>query len=304
MLEASAIGQDWLERLAAEVARAEGEETALDAVDRWASAMDEDDAMAGLVYRTGFQMYLAGQLMVRAVELADEAADDEPGTVQLSKRSGGALRELADESFLGLTFEAALEFFLSKRLISVTEFEALQDRYKSGGFIARRLATERLREVARLAVIRILQAGSTVAEASRIIREAQADEVRSLGISAGDHNYIDTVVRTNVATAYGHGRWEAVNSDSVRALRPYLQYWTARDDRVRQSHRLLHGLVFVTGSEIASQVAPPNGYRCRCAMTTRSERQLERLGLEVTYELPEGAGPDEGWEAPPAPLDG
>lgn len=243
------------------------------------------------MYRTGFQTFLAGQLMVRAVELSDE--EGEPGTARLT-----AKRSL-DDAFLGLPFEEALAFFREKRLISASEFDSLQDRYRAGGFIARQLATERLREVARASIERLLAEGRTLGETVTAIRQGEV----SLGVAPSSGAYLETVIRTNVQVAYGHGRWAAMNDPNVIALRPYQQYWTANDSRVRENHRVLHGLVVQSGSDLAARVAPPGGYNCRCAMTTLSARQLERRGLSVSSALPSGGGPDEGWEAPPAPLE-
>lgn len=293
-LEAAPIGVAWLDALADEVAKAASLDGALSGVDRWAASIDEDEGFATLVFEAGFQSFLAGQLMVRAVELAPE--EGEPGTTDLE-----ATRAL-EGSFLGMPFVDALEFFRSKAIISEAEFDALEDRYKTGGFIARRLASDRLREVARQAIERILTTDVTPTEAARLIRAAEAEELRGLGISPSSNHYIDTVVRTNVQSSYGHGRWAAMNDPDVLALRPYQQYWTAGDARVRANHRAMHGLVFEAGSALAAHVAPPCGFNCRCSMTSLSARQFEARGLRVTTSLPAGAGPDPGWEAPPAPL--
>lgn len=266
------------------------------AVDRWADRLLEDEAIAELLYRSGFQSFLAGQLMVRAVELAPEAAEGEPGTTTLE------VTRALDGTFLGMPFEDALEFFRAKQLISEAEFDAIEDRYKAGGFIARRLASDRLREVARQAITRILETDVTPQEAAKIIRAAEAEELRGLGIAPSSNAYIDTVVRTNVQSSYGHGRWSAMNDPDVLALRPWVQYWTAGDARVRPNHAAMHGIVVKAGSELAARISPPCGFNCRCSMTTLSQRQFEARALRETVVLPPGAGPDPGWESPPAPL--
>jgi SPP1 gp7 family putative phage head morphogenesis protein len=261
-------------------------------VGRWAEQLDEDDRLAGLLYRTSFQSYLGGQLMVREVELAE---DDEPAARAVAMRAG-------EDPFLAMPFEDAVGFFRAKRLISEAEFDALRDRYREGGFIARRLATERLREVARQSIASLLEQDLTVDQVYQAIRDAEADEVRRIGIAPSSPAYLETVVRTNVATAYGHGRWEAVNAPEVAALRPYLRYVTAGDEAVRPNHRALHGRVFRTGTDEASYYAPPLGFRCRCALTTLSERQFTARGYVLTEGRIPGVDPDAGWEAAPAPL--
>lgn len=239
---------------------------------------------------------MAGQLMVRAVELAPEAAEGDPGTVTLE-----SARAFSD-TFLGMPFIEALEFFRSKRIISEDEFDALNDRYKTGGFIARKLASDRLREVAKSAIERVLASDITPREAAKIIRVAEAEDVKALGISPSSNFYIETVVRTNVQTSYGHGRWTAMNDPDVLALRPWVQYWTAGDQRVRPNHAAMHGIVVRAGTPLAGLIAPPCGFNCRCSITSLSQRQFEARGLVETTSLPSGAGPDPGWESPPAPL--
>lgn len=265
------------------------------AVKAWAADLDRSNAFAGLLYRTSFQAALGGQLFVRGVELAGE---DGPGTIALS-----ATRDATPtDPFLAMPFDEAVSFFRDKRVISEAEFNALRDRFRHGGFIARRLATERLQQVARDAIQRLLEQGVTIPEAVRQIRTAESDINASLGISPVSSAYLDNVVRTNVAVAYGAGRWEAMTDPMVASLRPYLLYRTAGDSRVRSNHAALNGLVFRNGSDVASYYAPPGGFQCRCVMTSLSQRQLEARSLVVTEERIPGVDPDEGWRGPPAPL--
>jgi len=263
-----------------------------DAVRAWGEQLDEDDRIAGAVYRAAFQAHLGGQLMVREVELADD--DDSAARVIASRREG---------PFLALPFEEALRFFRSKALISEAEFDAMRDRYREGGFVARRLASQRLQEVARRSLDSLLAQDMTIAEVYAAIREAEAPEIRALGIDAASPFYLETVLRTNVAGAYGHGRWQAVNAPEVRALRPFLRYVTAGDEAVRPAHRALHGKVFRSGSGEAEHYAPPLGYNCRCAFTTLSERQFTARGYVLTEGRIEGVEPDDGWAGAPRPLD-
>jgi SPP1 gp7 family putative phage head morphogenesis protein len=289
-------GQRWLDALADRVDRAGSFAGALDAAEAWARGINDDEAFADSLYRTSFHSFLAGQLMVRAVELEEEAADGAAGTATLD-----ATRAL-DGSFLGMPFEEALAFFRAKQLISEEEFDALSDRYKSGGFIARRLASERMQEVARQAIERVMHSELTAADAARIIRAGEGEALAGLGISPQHNGYIETVVRTGVQTAYGHGRWQAMNDPNVVALRPAMQYWTAGDARVRPNHRALHGKAFRLGTDAAAFYAPPLGYNCRCSAVTLSQRQIDSRGIEVLSSPIAGVEPDDGWSNAPAPL--
>ncbi len=230
---------------------------------------------------------------MRGVELAGESG---PGTVALSAaRADG-------DAFLAMPFADAVQFFRDKRVISEAEFDSLRDRFRSGGFIARRLATERLQQVARDAIARLLEQGVTIPEAVRQIRDAESDVSASLGISPVSSAYLDNVIRTNTATAYGAGRWQAINDPNVRALRPWVQYRTAGDSRVRAGHAALNGLVFASGSELAARYAPPLYYQCRCVMVTISSSQFEARGLSEQTARVDATEAEEFWTGAPAPL--
>lgn len=278
--------------LAAHVRGISGPEAVDGAVRAWAQQLDEDDRIAGAVYRASFQSFLGGQLMVREVEAAEDS-DPAARAIIASRREG---------PFLALPFEEALAFFRSKRLISEAEFDALRDRYREGGFVARRLASQRLQEVARSSIESLLSQDLTLDEVYGAIRDAERDEVRALGIDPASSSYLDTVIRTNVATAYGAGRWQAVNAPEVASLRPFLRYVTAGDEAVRPAHRALHGRVFRTGSDEAAHYAPPLGWRCRCSYTTLSERQFTSRGYVLTEGRIDGVEPDDGWAGAPRPL--
>lgn len=190
---------------------------------------------------------------MRGVELAGESG---AGVIALS-----ATRAEGD-AFLAMPFDEAVQFFRDKHVISEAEFDALRDRFRAGGFIARRLATERLRQVARDSIQRLLEQGLTIPECVQQIRDAESDASASLGITPVSSSYLDNVIRTNVATAYGAGRWQAMTDPNVVALRPWQQFRTAGDNRVRSGHRALNGLVFASGSELAARYAPPLFYQC------------------------------------------
>lgn len=267
------------------------ESQARDSVDEWARTFDAGDTFASTLYQTSFQAALAGQLFVRSIELADEAGAA-PGTIKLS-----ATRD-AGGSFLAMPFDDAVAFFRAKAILTPAEFDALRDRFRAGGFIARGLASTRLQEVARDAIDRLLSQGLTLPEVTAAIRSGEA----SLGIEPTSSAYLDTVIRTNVATAYGAGRYAAMTDPNVVALRPWVQQRTAGDARVRPGHAALNGLVFANGGDLAARYAPPLFFRCRCGQVTLSQRQYEARGLSETTTRVEAMEAEEFWTGVPGPL--
>jgi SPP1 gp7 family putative phage head morphogenesis protein len=282
------VGAKWLSSLALHLRSPDVGE----AMARWTADLNADAEFPQLVYQAGFQSFLGGQLFVRAIELAGE-----PGALTLS-----ATRDAASDAFLAMPFDEAIAFFRAKGVMSEAEFDALRDRYRAGGFVARQLASQRMEQVAHDLITRLLEQGMTLDEVRRQLRDQNSDEAAALGISPASPSYLDTVIRTNVSSSYGHGRWEAMNDPDVVALRPYCQYRTAGDSRVRHNHAALNGLVFRMGSDEAAYYAPPLGFNCRCTLVTLSERQLAARSLTVQDGRVPGVDPDEGWAGAPRAL--
>lgn len=84
---------------------------------------------------------------------------------------------------------------------------------------------------------------------------------------------------TNRRTASMAGRWAQIQR--TKARRPYLQYLTVGDSRVRPEHAAWNGTVLPADDEWWATHYPPNGWGCRCTIRTLSDRDLERRGLEV-----------------------
>lgn len=84
----------------------------------------------------------------------------------------------------------------------------------------------------------------------------------------------ETIYRNETAMAYGAGQFAKLQTVSERF--PYWEYTTAHDERVRESHRLLDGKIFLASD---SQYYPPLGFNCRCRAIPVSLRQVEIRGI-------------------------
>jgi len=262
----------------------------------WAeSVIGRDDEFSEWHYRSGLHAAMAGQLMVRMVELDEEAERDLRGAAP--RRASVALRD-SGLSFLQLPWDEALTFFVERQIVSVDEFDAIQDRFKTGAFTSRVLVSTAARDKAFRAITAALEEGTPDAEVVRQLRDGEF----GLGFESAAPHQLETIVRNNISTSYAKGRLDAMSDPDVIQLRPYWQYWSAGDVRVRDSHRALNGKIFAAGSEVALYYTPPLGHNCRCSTTTLSRRQFEARGLVLVDDFIPGVDPDEGWEAPPAPL--
>ncbi|MBS1186720.1 MAG: putative head morphosis protein of bacteriophage [Burkholderiaceae bacterium] len=85
---------------------------------------------------------------------------------------------------------------------------------------------------------------------------------------------LETIYRANTQTAYMAGRYaeQIENVDN----RPFWQYIAVMDGRTRPAHRALHGLAFRFDDPFWQSFYPPNGWNCRCRVTTLSGGDLTR----------------------------
>ncbi len=85
---------------------------------------------------------------------------------------------------------------------------------------------------------------------------------------------------TNMRSAHMAGRWAQLQANKDR--RPFLQYRTAGDARVRPQHRQWNGLVYPVDDAFWQTHYPPNGWGCRCTVRAYSQGELASKGLQVS----------------------
>ena len=66
----------------------------------------------------------------------------------------------------------------------------------------------------------------------------------------------------------------------------YLRYTTMLDNRVRYSHRLLHGIILPRNHPFWETHTPPIDFGCRCRVMPLSADMIKQKGLSVTTKLP------------------
>ena len=76
------------------------------------------------------------------------------------------------------------------------------------------------------------------------------------------------------------GRWQQLQANKAR--RPFLQYRTAGDARVRPMHRMWNGLIFHIDDAFWQTHYPPNGWGCRCTVRAYSQADLNDENLQVS----------------------
>ena len=199
------------------------------------------------------QADLAGQLFVRDVELGHEVK------LQADPRF---------EAFLNRPFPEALDFAVRRGLLTEEGLADLLRQYRQTG----EQAADRVLQEMQRRTEAALQAAIRDGQSLEGFTEAVEADTQSLGLGTRDRSYLETVFRTNVQSAYGAGRFTQMTHPDVMAARPFVQYLTVNDSRVRPEHAALHGDVFRSDSPEWHRIAPPNGYNCFLPGTTISGR--------------------------------
>jgi SPP1 gp7 family putative phage head morphogenesis protein len=88
------------------------------------------------------------------------------------------------------------------------------------------------------------------------------------------------IFNNNMRSAHMAGRWEQLQANKAR--RPFLQYRTAGDARVRPQHRMWNGLIFPIDDAFWQTHYPPNGWGCRCTVRAYSKADLADENLQVS----------------------
>ncbi|MGR3791575.1 phage head morphogenesis protein [Flavobacterium sp. TN-1] len=76
-----------------------------------------------------------------------------------------------------------------------------------------------------------------------------------------NRNYLEAEYLFATSSAQSASNWHQFSDDTKRY---YLQYRTASDDRVRDSHRVLHNVTLPKDDPFWDYYYTPNGWRCRC----------------------------------------
>lgn len=93
-------------------------------------------------------------------------------------------------------------------------------------------------------------------------------------VTLGTPARLAVIYDTNMQTAYMAGR----ETEMLKATQyaPWWEYVAVMDARTRPAHAAMNGLVFRYDDAFWNSFYPPNGFRCRCRVTSRTDIAHER----------------------------
>ena len=150
-----------------------------------------------------------------------------------------------------VTFLEALQYAHDKKIVLPDEFYSMDLKTRQMATTVSFLSSLEQVETVIKSLNKTLANGGTFKDFQKLIAESE--------IVLPKH-YLDTVFRTNIQSAYGHGRWQQQNRN--KAKRPYLMYSAIDDSRVRPAHLALNRIVRHIDDPFWLTHYPPLGFRC------------------------------------------
>lgn len=118
--------------------------------------------------------------------------------------------------------------------------------------------------------------------AAQVIRDGGTfadfrDKAVLAGFEPQNPYHLRTNFNTAVSSAYQAGRWQSIQS--AKDYFPYLRYVTMQDDKVRDEHSPLNGIILPVDDSFWITSYPPNDWNCRCDVEqlTAEEAQTDPL---------------------------
>jgi SPP1 gp7 family putative phage head morphogenesis protein len=184
---------------------------------------------------------------------------------------------MPDPAIGGVPFQEAIDHFRGKLNIPTRHFDDLMGDIHARAFtVAGATKLDLLTDI-RSAVDDAITSGTTIAD----FRKQFDVAVKKHGWSyKGKRGWRTRVIYdTNLRTAHMAGKWEQFQR--VKDTRPFLQYQTVGDRRVRPEHAAWDNKVLHIDDPWWDTHMPPNDYGCRCTARSLSARQMKRDKLEL-----------------------
>lgn len=177
-----------------------------------------------------------------------------------------------------VTFLEALQYAHSKKVVLPDEFYSMDLKTRQMATTVSFLSSLEQAETVIKSLNKTLASGGTFNDFQKLVAESE--------IVLPKH-YLDNVFRTNIQSAYGHGRWQQQQRNKDK--RQYLMYSAINDSRVRPAHLALNRIVLPIDHPFWLTHYPPLGFRCRCTVIALTEKQALKYGITPDDKLPEVA---------------
>lgn len=276
------------------------------------------EQLAGVLRKHMTQSMMMGALDSRAQQEGELVRDQSKATVDeegatpaeaLAEFTSNnvfemSVREMADDGltitlatgdpipdFGRLAFQEAAAFFKSLNVMSSAQFAAASADVRRLSFTVAGNYSNRMLALIQAELVAQIEAGTSLVEFSAALETRMKSAgflqtVQQSGTLRASH--LETVFRTNTLNAYNAGRARQASQPNVARVFPVWEIRTARDNRVRDSHKALNGTKLLASDPFWQSNYPPFDYNCRCRVISRRSTSSVVEGSTVTEPGTEG----------------
>lgn len=188
-----------------------------------------------------------------------------------------------EAEFKGTPFQEAIDFFRSKVRVPTRAYTDLMNQAHSRAFMVAGAMRDDLLCDLQEAIGKAFTAGNTLAD---FRKDFDAIVAKYGWAYKGGRNWRTRVIYdTNIRTAYSAGHWQQMQA--AKRMRPYGRYVHGQSVHPREQHLAWNGKVVPLDDPWWNYRWPPNGWGCKCSVTSVSEKELERYGWTVEHPEPD-----------------
>lgn len=185
---------------------------------------------------------------------------------------------MSDIQIGSVPFTESIDHFREKLNISTRFYDDLRGDIHAKAFtVAGATKIDLLKDIRR-GINDAITNGSTITDFRKVFDKAVQDHGWTYKGKRGWRTRV--IFDNNLRTAHMAGRWAQI--ERTKETRPYLEYLTVGDSRVRPEHASWHNTVLLIDDPWWNTHYPPNGYGCRCTVRTLNDRQLNRENKQVS----------------------
>lgn len=128
------------------------------------------------------------------------------------------------------------------------------------------------------------KARTVITDLATAVGRSDYDAYASSRLARFNGDWLETEYRLGVANTEMAIKWQDFQERAD--VLPFLRYVTAKDERVRQSHAILHGVTLPIDDPFWDEYMPPNGYNCRCIVQQVAGPRRDPKALPAANEVP------------------
>ena len=87
---------------------------------------------------------------------------------------------------------------------------------------------------------------------------------------------LNLILKQNAAMAHAAAEWKRMHSPEAMKVFPYVRYHASGDNRTRDAHARLDGMIFAKDDPFLSTHTPPWEFNCRCYLEEITEKEAGR----------------------------